>query len=125
MLAEVYDPQDRGLRDMWEITVTTGRRVGEVLHVHWDCLGHDGGLPAFWDDPTKVGDYDAAIRIPERLHDVIAGRQRKTLDRFFAQHGHRSVGDERPRLARVPTSHRNHDSTVALTYQWFHGRFRD
>ena len=47
-LAEVYDPQDRGLRDMWEITVTGGRRVGEVPHVHWDCLGHDGGLPAFW-----------------------------------------------------------------------------
>ena len=32
-LAEVYDPHDRGLRDMWEITVTTGRRIGEVLQV--------------------------------------------------------------------------------------------
>ena len=77
-LAEVYDPQDRGLRDMWEITVTTGRRIGEVLQVRWDCLGRYGGLPMFWHDQTKVGNYDAAIRIPERLHDVIAERQRKT-----------------------------------------------
>ena len=30
-LAEVHDPQDRGLRDMWETTVITGRRIGEVL----------------------------------------------------------------------------------------------
>ena len=88
-LAEVYDPQDRGLRDMWEITVTTGRRIGEVLQVRWDCLGRYGGLPMFWHDQTKVGNYDAAIRIPERLHDVIAERQRKTLDRFIAQHGRR------------------------------------
>src|ERR1700752_5335083 len=35
-LAEVYDPQDRGLRDIWEITVTTGRRIGEALQVRWD-----------------------------------------------------------------------------------------
>ena len=40
-LAEVYDPQDRGLRDMWEITVTTGRRIGEVLQVR---LGLPGPL---------------------------------------------------------------------------------
>ena len=124
-LAEVYDPQDRGLRDMWEITVITGRRIGEVLQVRWDCLGRYGGLPMFWHDQTKVGNYDAAIRIPERLHDVIAERQRKTLERFFAQHGHRPVGDERAGLALFPTSHRNHDGTVALTYQWFHSRFRD
>jgi integrase len=124
-LVEDYDPQDRGLRDMWEITVTTGRRIGEVLQVRWDCLGRYGGLPMFWHDQTKVGNYDAAIRIPERLHDVIAERQRKTLDRFFAQHGHRPVGAERARLALFPTTHRNHDGTVALTYQWFHSRFRE
>ena len=124
-LAEVYDPQDRGLRDMWEITVTTGRRIGEVLQVRWDCLGRYGGLPMFWHDQTKVGNYDAAIRIPERLHDVIAERQRKTLERFIAQHGRRPTGDERAGLALFPTTHRNHDGSVALTYQWFHSRFRD
>ena len=78
----------------------------------------------FWHDQTKVGNYDAAIRIPERLHDVLAERQRKTLDRFTAQHGRRPTGDERAGLALFPTSHRNHDGTVALTYQWFHSRFQ-
>ena len=105
-LAEVYDPQDRGLRYIWDITVTTGRRIGEVLQVRWDCLGRYGGLPMFWHDQTKVGNYDAAIRIPERLHDVIAERQRKTLDRFFAQHGHRPAGEDAPgwRCSRPPTA---------------------
>jgi hypothetical protein len=69
---------------VWEITVTTGRRIREVLQVRWDCLGRYGGLPMFWHDQTTVGNYDAAIRIPERLHDVIAERQRTTLDRFTA-----------------------------------------
>jgi integrase len=124
-LADVYDPQDRGLRDVWEITVTTGRRIGEVLQVRWDCLGRYGGLPMFWHDQTKVGNYDTAIRIPERLHEVIAKRQRKMLDRFFAQHGHWPAGAERARLALFPTSHRNHGGTVALSYQWFHSQFRD
>ena len=112
LLAEVYDPHDRGLRDMWEITVTTGRRIGEVLQVRWDCLGRYGGLPMFWHDQTKVGNYDAAIRIPERLRDVIAERQRKTLDRFFAQHGRRPDNAERAGLALFPTTHRNHDGSV-------------
>ena len=125
LLAEVYDPHDRGLRDMWEITVTTGRRIGEVLQVRWDCLGRYGGLPMFWHDQTKVGNYDAAIRIPERLRDVIAERQRKTLDRFFAQHRRRPDNAERAGLALFPTTHRNHDGSVALSYQWFHSRFRD
>ena len=63
----------------------------------------------FWHDQTKVGNYNAAIRIPERLHDVIAERQRKTVERFLAQHGHRPVGAERAGLALFPTTHRNPD----------------
>jgi integrase len=123
-LAEVYDPQDRGLRDMWEITVTTGRRIGEVLQVRWDCLGRYGGLPMFWHDQTKVGNYDAAIRIPERLHTLILERQRKTLDHFIAEHGRQPTATERARLALFPSTHRNHDGAIALNYQWFHSRFR-
>jgi integrase len=122
-LAEVHDPLDRGLRDMWETTVTTGRRIGEVLQVRWDCLGRYGGLPMFWHDQTKVGNYDAAIRIPERLHDLLAERQRKTLDRFVAEHGRPPDRAERDVLALFPSTHRNPDGTVALTYQWFHSRF--
>ena len=116
---QLYDPHDLGLRDMWEIVMATGRRVGEVVQVRWDCLGRYNELPMFWHDQTKVGNYDVAIRIPERLHDVIAERQRKTLDRFTAHHGRRPSGAERGRLALFPTTHRNHDGTQALSYHWF------
>jgi hypothetical protein len=81
-LAQLYDPEDRGLRDVWETIVITGRRVNEVLKVRWGCIGRYGGLAMFWHDQTKVGNYDAAIRIPERLYDILAERQRKTLGHF-------------------------------------------
>ncbi len=122
--AHVYDPHDLGLRDMWEIVVTTGRRVREVVQVRWDCLGRYNGLPMFWHDQTKVGNYDVAIRIPERLYDVIAERQTKTQDRFTAHHGRRPAGAERAGLALFATTHRNHDGTQALSYNWFHTRFQ-
>ncbi|MDT3444007.1 tyrosine-type recombinase/integrase [Pseudofrankia sp. BMG5.37] len=123
-LAADYDPQDWGMRDIWETVVITGRRIGEVLSVRWDCLGRYGGLAMFWHDQTKVGNYDVAIRIPERLYEVLAARQVTTLDRFTAEHGRRPAGTERARLALFPTTHRNPDGTVALTHQWFHSRFR-
>lgn len=83
-----------------------------------------GGLAMFWHDQTKVGNYDAAIRIPERLYQLIEQRQAKTLDRFAARHGHRPAGAERARLALFPSTYRNPDGTVSLTHQWFYSRFR-
>ncbi len=71
-----------------------------------------------------IGNYDAAIRIPERLYDVLAERQRKTLDRFTARYGYRPTGAQRSRLALFPTIYRSHDGTVSLTHQWFYSRFR-
>jgi integrase len=123
-LAAGYDPLDCGMRDIWEITVTTGRRIGEVLKVRWDCIGRYGGLAMFWHDQTKVGNYDAAIRIPERIYQVIEARQAKTLDRFAARHGYRPAGAERARLALFPSAYRNPGGTVSLTHQWFYSRFR-
>ena len=81
-LATVYDPFDRGLRDAWETIIVTGRRCGEVLKLRLDCLGRYGGLPMLWHDQTKVGNYDQAIRIPERLHQLLTERQHKTLAAF-------------------------------------------
>ncbi|BAJ33243.1 MULTISPECIES: hypothetical protein [Kitasatospora] len=80
-IAATYDPNDKGVRDIGESTVTTGRRIGEVLQVRWDCIGRYGGLEMFWHDQAKVGNYDAAIRMPERLCGVLAERRRKTPDR--------------------------------------------
>ncbi|MFE2717865.1 tyrosine-type recombinase/integrase [Streptomyces mirabilis] len=123
-LADAFDPEDSGLRDAWEAIVLTGRRVNEVLKLRWDCIGHYGGLPMFWHDQTKVGNYDTAIRIPERLYDVLAGRQQKTLDRFTSRHGRRPTSTERAHLALFPSKVRNPDGTTSLSYQWFHHRFR-
>lgn len=122
-LARDYDVDDRGLRDVWETIVSTGRRVGEVVAVRWDCLGRYGGLAMFWHDQTKVGNYDVAIRIPERLYTVLAERQRKTLDRFVARHGRAPTPAQRAGLALFPSPSRNGDGTTALTYQWFHRAF--
>jgi integrase len=123
-LASGYDVNDCGVRDIWEATVLTGRRIGEVIKVRWDCIGRYGGLAMFWHDQTKVGNYDAAIRIPERLYEILAERQRKTLDRFTARYGYRPAGEQRARLALFPTTYRSNDGTVPLTHQWFYSRFR-
>ena len=123
-LASKYDANDGGVRDIWEATVITGRRIGEVISLRWDCLGRYGGLAMFWHDQTKVGNYDQAIRIPERLHERLAERQRKTLDRFTARYGYRPDGEQRARLALFPTIYRSQDGTVSLTHQWFYSRFR-
>ena len=111
-LAAGFDPLDRGIRDIWEIIVATGRRCSEVTELRLDCTGRYGGLPLLWHDQTKVGNYDAAIRIPERLYDLLAGRQRKTLDRFTARYGYRPSGQQRSGLALFPTIYRSQDGTV-------------
>lgn len=123
-LAERYDPQDQGLRDMWETIVITGRRTSEVIKLRWDCLSHYGGLPMFWHDQTKVGNYDAAIRIPERLYELLAARQNKTLDRHIARHGRRPTGAERATMALFPSKVCNTDGTASISYQWFHTHFK-
>ncbi|MPY81572.1 MAG: tyrosine-type recombinase/integrase, partial [Actinophytocola sp.] len=109
---------------MWETIVTTGRRSSEVVKLRWDCLGRYSGLPMFWHDQTKVGNYDAAIRIPERLYQLLAARQTKTLDRYLARHGHRPTGAERAALALFPSKVLNTDGTASISYQWFHTHFK-
>jgi integrase len=119
-----YDVNDCGLRDIWETAIITGRRIGEVIKLRWDCIGRYGGLAMLWHDQTKVGNYDQAIRIPERLYGRLAERQRKTLDRFTARYGYRPDGQQRAGLALFPTVYRSQDGTVSLTHQWFYSRFR-
>ena len=123
-LAADHDPDDQGMRDIWETIVCTGRRVSEVLQLRLDCIGRYGGLPVLWHDQTKVGNLDAAIRIPERIYQVLAGRQAKTADRFTARHGRRPADAERAALALFPSPRRNLDGIQALGYTWFCKRFR-
>jgi hypothetical protein len=76
---DALDSEDRGLRDVWETLVVTGRRCTEVLNVRLECITRLNGLPLFWHDQTKVGNFDQAIRIPERLFLRIEERQAKTV----------------------------------------------
>ncbi len=123
-LADTHDPFDRGLRDAWEAIIMTGRRCGEVLKLRLDCLGRYGGLPMLWHDQTKVGNYDAAIRIPERLHQLLETRQRKTLALFAARYNRQPTAEERAHLALFPTNQRNNDGRRSLSYKWFHKGFK-
>jgi integrase len=118
------DPADFGLRDIWETIIVTGRRVSEVLQLRLDCTGRYGGLAMLWHDQTKVGRYDQAIRIPESLSERLAGRRETTLSRFIARRGRAPTPAERAAMALFPGRYRNPDGTAAVTYQWFHLRFK-
>ncbi|GAA3654835.1 hypothetical protein GCM10022224_017310 [Nonomuraea antimicrobica] len=123
-LAETYDPFDRGLRDAWETIIVTGRRCGEVLQLRLDCLGRYGGLPMLWHDQTKAGNYDQALRIPERIHQLLEARQRKTLTLFEARNNRPPTTGERAQMALFPTNIRNRDGRRPLSYKWFHKGFK-
>ena len=115
-LARDHDPLDRGLRDAWETIIVTGRRCSEVLQLRLDCLGRYGGLPMLWHDQTKVGNYDEAIRVPERIHQLLEARQRKTLDLFQERNNRPPTPGERAAMALFPTNFRNRDCRHALSY---------
>jgi integrase len=123
-LAETCDPLDHGVRDIWEAIILTGRRCGEILNLRLDCIGRYGGLAMLWHDQTKVGRYDQAIRIPERLYELLQERQRKTLARFEGRHGRPPTPPERARLALFPSRVRNPNGQRAVSYKWFHSRFK-
>ncbi len=123
-LADTFDPFDRGLRDAWEAIIVTGRRCGEVLNLRLDCLGRYGGLPMLWHDQTKVGNYDQALRIPERLHQLLEARQHKTVALFTARHNRPPSAQERARLALFPSNQRNSHGRRPLSYKWFHKGFK-
>jgi integrase len=124
-LARDHDPLDRGLRDAWETIIVTGRRCSEVLQLRLDCLGRYGGLPMLWHDQTKVGNYDEAIRVPERTCQMLEARQRKTLDLFQERNNRPPTPGERALMALFPTNFRNRDCRHALSYNWFHKGFKN
>lgn len=105
--ADAHDPDDRGLRDIWETIIVTGRRASEVIKLRLDCVGRYNKLPMLWHDQTKVGNYDQAIRMPEYTFQRIKERQRKTLARFEGRFGRPATAQERARMALFPASKHN------------------
>ncbi|WP_244291405.1 tyrosine-type recombinase/integrase [Streptomyces subrutilus] len=121
---ETFDYEDRGLRDVWEALVLTGRRCGEVLNARLECISRLGGLPVFWHDQTKVGNLDEAIRIPERLFARIEERQAKTVVRFHERHGRPPTAQERRKIALFPRRAANREFLKGVGYGWFNTGFR-
>jgi integrase len=118
------DPGDRGLRDIWETLVFTGRRCGEVLNARLNCISRHNGVPLFWHDQTKVGNLDAAIRIPERLYQTIERRQDTTIARFVQRQGREPSAEERSQIALFPRRTSNRECLKGVSYGWFHRLFR-
>ena len=122
---ENLDLYDRGLRDVWEILVVTGRRCSEVLNLRLECVGLLKGVPIFWHDQTKVGNFDEGIRIPERLYGLIQKRQTKTINRFIQRTGRPPNHDERRDLALLPRLQSNRTGRKGVSYPWFLPLFRE
>lgn len=124
LLADMFDPLDRGIRDAWEALILTGRRCNEILRLRLDCIGHYGGLPMLWHDQTKVGNLNAGIRIPERLYLRLDERRAKTLARFELRRGRPPSAAERAAMALFPRWQRNPSETQSIGYVFFHRAFR-
>lgn len=118
-LAADHDANDVGIRDIWEAMVFTGRRSCEIVGLRLDCLGRYQGLPVLWHDQTKVGNFDEAVRIPERLYERFKQRQQTTLLRFEARHGRQPTKAERRELVLFPSRVRNPTGRKSLTPSHF------
>ncbi|MFF2570941.1 tyrosine-type recombinase/integrase [Streptomyces sp. NPDC058084] len=121
---EELDLNDRGLRDIWETIVATGRRCSEVVGLRLDCIGRYRGLAMLWHDQTKVGNYNEGIRIPEPIYQRLDNRRTKTLHRFEKRYGRTPTAAERPGLALFPSRIRNPNGRQPISYGHFNQRFR-
>ncbi|MFI2214809.1 tyrosine-type recombinase/integrase [Streptomyces sp. NPDC020141] len=121
---EELDLNDRGLRDIWETIVATGRRCSEVVGLRLDCIGRYRGLAMLWHDQTKVGNYNEGIRIPEPIYQRLDARRTKTLQLFEKRYGRTPAAAERPGLALFPSRIRNPNGRQPISYGHFNERFR-
>ncbi|MFE0138492.1 tyrosine-type recombinase/integrase [Streptomyces sp. NPDC059037] len=122
---DAMDCEDRGLRDVWETIITTGRRAGEVLNLRLECTGRYRNLPILWHDQTKVGNLDEGIRISERLFQRIKVRQDKSVARFSQRHGRPPTPAERLEIALFPRRTTNRTGIKSVSYGWFHTLFSE
>jgi hypothetical protein len=94
-----------------------------VIRLLLDCTGRYGNLAVLWHDQTKVGNYNEAVRIPDRLFERLEVRRQNTLARFEERHGRRPTKTERGALALFPSPACNENGRKSLSYSPFHGVF--
>lgn len=125
MLDTKFDPNDRGLRDIWETIIVTGRRASEVIELRFECVGRYRGLPFLWHDQTKVGKYNEGVRIPEYTFERLLTRQQRTLEQFELKFRRPPSAQERQQIALFPTNIRNPQFTRSVSYHWFQWAFKE
>lgn len=118
------DSENRGLRDIWEALIVTGRRASEIRQLRLECLGRYNSLAMLWHDQSKVGRYDQAIRIPETLHQRLESRQDITLERFALRYGRSATETERRAIALFPRHSANLTFIHAVSGSWFTRHFQ-
>jgi integrase len=123
-LLKDLDPNDRGIRDIWEIILATGRRTGEIRNLSLDCIGLIDGLPVLWHDQTKVSQLDQCVRIPQPIYELIRTRQQKTIDFFSERRGRVPTSDERSRMRLFPTHIRFSDGDRSISQGRFSSAFK-
>src|SRR5699024_5039581 len=115
------DPTGIGYRLIWEILFATGRRLGEVVKLRWDCIFYVCGVPMLEHDQTKVDRLASAIQIPVRIAKDIEAQQQNVLRIFFSRHRREPSAQERAQFALFPTSARN----IGLRHSLSVGKYSD
>ncbi|MGO4750837.1 hypothetical protein AB4212_19845 [Streptomyces sp. 2MCAF27] len=57
-------------------------RCWETPGARLPCIGRYCGVAMLWHGPTKVGNYNEGIRIPEPVYQRLDARRTKTLQLF-------------------------------------------
>lgn len=117
-------PPTSGCATSGKPSLSPGGGSARCCSFGWTAPAATVGWPMLWHDQTKVGRHDQAIRIPEPLFERLAQRRETTLSRFTARHGHAPTSEQRAAMALFPGRYRNPDGATAVTYQWFHSRFK-
>lgn len=119
------DPTGIGYRLIWQIIFATGRRMGEVVKLRWDCIFYVGEVPMLEHDQTKVARLASAIQIPERLAKEIESQQRRVVEIFFSRHRREPSSKEKAQFALFPTSARNIGLRHSLSVTKYSNVFRE
>ena len=124
-LAEVHDParlraaRHLGNDHRHRAAGQRGAAAAAGLHRPLRRAGHALARPD-QGRPLRPGDPHPRTAVSERL----AARRETTVSRFIARHGRPPTAAERAAMALFPGRYRNPDGTAAVTYQWFHLRFK-
>ena len=121
---QLLDPNDRGIRDIWEIILATGRRTGEITALGLDCVDVIDGLPVLWHDQTKVSQLDQCVRIPKPIYELITSRQQKSIDFFTVKRGRPPTTAERERMQLFPTHIRYTNGDRSISQGRFSSSFK-